>query len=76
MRILIVIFIFFLIIFSGKISTQQKAKYIEIKQNTQKSEIFHGILKANNSTTLSFQSEEELSFSHIQKVILSRKIKL
>ncbi len=62
MRILIAFFIIFLIIFSGKISTLQKAKYIEVKQNTQKDEVFHGILKANNSTTLSFQSEGRIVF--------------
>ena len=62
MRIFIVFILCFLIILNvGSFSIPQ-AEYIKIKSISQNQSVFHGILKATNSTTLSFQSEGRIVF--------------
>ena len=62
MRILIVFVLFFLVVLGLNMPFYPKVKFIEIKQNSLMRTVFHGVLKANNSTILSFQSEGRIVF--------------
>lgn len=62
MRILIVLVACFLIVLSVKFSSIPKAHYIKVKKTIQNQTTYSGILKANQSTILSFQSEGRVVF--------------
>ena len=62
MRILVVLIVIFLLLITNSVTPKQKAQYIKLEEFAHGKTVFHGILKANNSTTLSFQSEGRIVF--------------
>ena len=62
MRILIVLIVCILFVLGVKFSSIPKAHYIKVEKTIQNQAVYFGILKANQSTILSFQSEGRVVF--------------